>query len=158
MLGMISRKWGRSVEHKENRCPFMFRLFFLASDRRRDALPSEANCHAEATERSVIPGSALGYFFGIARLSRNPSLIAPKYIGGIALCFLARDFNSTNSILKIAPHDMLARRVVIIRAVAGTSPPISSPHSVPRTFTETGLSSLASRNGFAANTGATNKI
>src|SRR2546430_7519784 len=105
MLGMISRKWERSVEHKENRCPFMFRLFFLASDRRRDALPSEANSPAEATEKSATPGDARGYFFDGVRLSRKPSFIAPALMASIKTSAKSRNFRSPTP--EISPNSFL---------------------------------------------------
>src|SRR5947199_1710882 len=87
------------------------------------------------------------------------SLVAIKYSDRISRVCVARDFKSTKSILKIAPHGIWTSRVVTTRAVRGISPSIfSSFHSVPLKFAETGLSSFASRNGFAANAPAASKI
>jgi hypothetical protein len=56
-----------------------------------------------------------------------------------------------NSILKIAPHGILAIRVATTLAVRGISrSPMSSLHSVPRNLADTGLSAGVSRNGLAA--------
>src|SRR5262249_19734217 len=59
----------------------------------------------------------------------------------------------------MAPHGIVATRVVTTRAVNGISPLVySSFHSWPRKFAEAGLSSLALRNGFAANAGTASRI